>query len=448
VTAYAEKTERLAAQLASARASGSPAVGLAKPTSNLFRERARRRAPRIDLSHFDRVIRVDADARLVEAEGMTTFVDLADATLAAGAMPAVVPQLKSITLGGAVAGVGIEATSFRQGLVHDTIVAMDILTGDGRIVYCTADNEHRDLFHGFPNSYGTLGYALKLTARTLPIRRHVRVDHARHGDPAAFFADLARRCADDEIDFVDGVAFGGDDLVLSCGRFVDVAPWVSDYTYERIYYRSLRDKAVDYLTTREYLWRWDTDWFWCSKNVGAQHPLLRRLFGRRRLNSITYQKIMRWNTRWGITAALNRLRGVQSESVIQDVDIPLARAAEFLDFLHAEVGILPIWICPIRAPDPAALATLYPLPHGTLSVNFGFWDTVATREGRPRGFVNRRIEHKVAEVGGIKSLYSDSYFTETEFWSIYNRPAYQALKRRYDPEGTLGDLYAKCVLRR
>ena len=38
-------------------------------------------------------------------------------------MPAVVPQLKSITLGGAVAGVGIEATSFRYGLVHDTIAA-------------------------------------------------------------------------------------------------------------------------------------------------------------------------------------------------------------------------------------------------------------------------------------------------------------------------------------
>ena len=93
-------------------------------------------------------------------------------------MPAVVPQLKSITLGGAVAGVGIEATSFRHGLVHDTIVAMEVLTGDGRIVACTADNEHRDLFHGFPNSYGTLGYALKLTARTIPVGRYVRVDHA------------------------------------------------------------------------------------------------------------------------------------------------------------------------------------------------------------------------------------------------------------------------------
>jgi FAD/FMN-containing dehydrogenase len=134
--------------------------------------------------------------------------------------------------------------------------------------------------------------------------------------------------------------------------------------------------------------------------------------------------------------------------VIQDVDIPIARAAEFLDFLHAEVGLLPIWVCPIRAPDPDAEATLYPLPRGTLSVNFGFWDTVPSREQRPAGFVNRKIERRVQDVGGIKSLYSDSYFGEDEFWAIYNRAAYEALKARYDPRNELGDLYAKVVLRR
>jgi FAD/FMN-containing dehydrogenase len=448
VTTYAEKTARLADDLASARSAGDMAVGVAKRTSNLFRDRAIRRAPRIDLAHFDRVIRVDPDAGLVEAEGMTTFVDLADATLAFGAMPAIVPQLKSITLGGAVAGVGIEATSFRHGLVHDTIAAMEVLTGDGRIVACTPDNEHRDLFHGFPNSYGTLGYALKLTTRTLAVRRYVRVEHTRHADPDRFFADIGARCADDGVDFVDGVVFGPGEHILSCGRFVDDAPYVSDYTFERIYYRSLRVKTLDFLPVRNYLWRWDTDWFWCSRNVGAQHPLLRRLYGRKRLNSITYQKIMRWNARWHVMGKLDRLRGVHTEAVIQDVDVPIGRAAEFLAFLHADVGILPIWICPIRAPKPGAEATLYPLARGTLSINFGFWDTVRSRAARPRGAVNRRIERKVTELGGIKSLYSDSYFDEDEFWSIYNRPAYAALKERYDPAGTLGDLYGKCVLRR
>jgi len=447
VTGYAGKTAQLLADVARANGTGR-SVGLAKSTSNLFRDRARRLAPTVDLSHFDRVLDVDAAAGTIEAEGMTTFVDLADAALAAGTMPAVVPQLKSITLGGAVAGVGIEATSFRHGLVHDTIQSMDVLTGDGRLVTCTADNEHRDLFHAFPNSYGTLGYALKLTARTLPVKRFVRVDHARHAGARSFLDDLLQRCADAGVDFVDGVVFGRDDLVLSAGRFVDDAPHASDYTFERIYYRSLRERGTDFLTTRDYLWRWDTDWFWCSKNVGAQHALLRPLFGRKHLNSVTYQRIMRWNARLGVTSALDRIRRTHAETVIQDVDIPVDRALEFLDFLHAEVGILPIWICPIRTPDPSHAATLYPLPRGTMSINFGFWDTLHAREPRAVGSVNRKIERRVGEVGGIKSLYSDSYFTEDEFWSIYDRRAYIEVKQRYDPAGLLGDLYAKCVLGR
>jgi len=53
----------------------------------------------------------------------------------------------------------------------------------------------------------------------------------------------------------------------------------------------------------------------------------------------------------------------------------------------------------------------------------------------------------VAELGGWKSLYSDSYYTEEEFWRTFDHTAYSALKARYDPAGALPDLYAKCVLR-
>ena len=447
MASYVEKIARLQAEIAAAPAGASARVGLAKSTSNLFRDRAPRSTPRIDLKHFNRVVAFDSDAQTVDAEGMATYAELAAATLASGAMPCVVPQLRSITVGGAMAGVGIEATSFRHGLVHDTAVALEVLTGDGRIVICRPDNEHRDLFFGFPNSYGTLGYALKLTMRTQPVGKFVHVEHTRFSDAGACFGAIAVLGAQEDVDFLDGVAFAAGEMVLSVGRFVDQAPYVSDYGFERIYYRSLRERSTDFLTTQDYLWRWDTDWFWCSKNVGAQHPLLRRLYGRKRLNSVTYQRIMRWNSRWGLTRALNRIRGVHAESVIQDVDIPLDRAAEFLGFLHAEVGILPIWLCPIRAPDPDAAFTLYPLMPGTMYVNFGFWDVVTTREQRPAGFCNRLIERKVRELGGIKSLYSDSYFSEEEFWAIYNRPAYAALKERYDPAGALGDLYAKTVLR-
>ena len=443
MTSYADKKMRLGADLGVA--GSAAAVGLAKPTSNLFRARGAPRRPTIDLAHFNEVIRIDAPAGVAAAEGMIPYVALADATLAYGAMPAVVPQLKSITLGGAVAGVGIEASSFKFGLVHDTVSALDVLTGDRRIVHCTPDNEHRDLFFGFPNSYGTLGYALSVSARLVPVKRYVQLQHVRHSDAAACFAEIARHCAEARLDFLDGTVFAPDELYLTLGRFVDNAPWTSDYTYKRIYYRSIRERGSDYLTTRDYLWRWDTDWFWCSKNLHAQNPLVRRLLGRKRLNSVTYQRIMRWNSRWGITRSLDRLRGLHPESVIQDVDIPLDRCPEFLAFLHREIGILPVWLCPIRSPDPAMRFPLYPLQPQTVYVNFGFWDVVTRGGPRPPGCLNRKIERKVAELSGIKSLYSESYYTEDEFWSLHDRAAYAALKARYDPAGALPDLYAKCV---
>ena len=196
---------------------------------------------------------------------------------------------------------------------------------------------------------------------------------------------------------------------------------------------------------RDWLWRWDTDWFWCSKNLGAQHPLLRRLLGRERLNSRTYTRVMRWNARWGVTRRWARLRGLHAESVIQDVDIPLARAEEFLDFLRRDIGILPVWVCPLRAPaaDPFAL---YPLDGGALYVNFGFWDVVESRAAHEAGHYNRLVEREVLRLGGIKSLYSESRFTREEFARAYGMPAYAALKARYDPQQRLLGLYEKCVL--
>ena len=444
--AHAAKITALRAALQAAGAPrGEATFGLAKPTSNLFRDVARAPTPRINLRHFNEVVEVGPAAGTVTAEGMTTYADLVDATLARGGMPCVVPQLKSITLGGALAGVGIEATSFRHGLVHESVVAFDVLTGDGRIVHCTPDNEHGALFHGFPNSYGTLGYALSVTARTQPVRPFVAVRHRRHATPDACFAELARRCDDPGIDFVDGVAFGPSEFVVTTGRFVDEAPATSDYTFEQIYYRSLRERAIDFLGTRDYLWRWDTDWFWCSKQIGAQHPLVRRLLGRERLNSVTYQRVMRWNSRWGLTRAWQRLRGRHAESVIQDVDIPLAHCAAFVDFLAREIGIWPVWLCPLRVRDPAARFTLYPLDPATTYVNFGFWDVIESRTPRPAGHFNRLVEREVARLGGLKSLYSDSYYGEEEFWTLHDRPAYADLKRAYDPANALGDLYAKCV---
>jgi FAD/FMN-containing dehydrogenase len=383
----------------------------------------------------------------VDTEGMIPYEALTAACLARGVMPAVVPQLKTITLGGAVAGVGIESSSWRYGLVHDTMLELEVLLGDGRTVVCTADNEHADLFFGFPNSYGTLGYALRVKARTVPVKPYVHLEHLRFTDAAGYFEALGKQLAGGEADFVDGVVFGPGEMFITLGRFSDQAPYTSDYTFEHIYYRSIREKREDYLTVGDYLWRWDTDWFWCSKNVFAQNAFVRKfLYGRQRLGSKTYTKIMRWNSRAGVTKKLERALGVHSESVIQDVDIPLGRAAEFLDFYKSEIGLWPQWVCPIGPQPHSGKFALYPV-RNEWYVNFGFWDVKRTREAHPAGHFNRLIERKVTALGGIKSLYSDSFFERDEFDRCYGGEAYKKLKSKYDPQGAFPLLYDKCVLR-
>jgi len=442
---HTRKREALAARLRE----GAGPVGLAKDTSNLFRDRAGAARRRLDVRHFDQVLNIGNG--FVDAEGTISYEALTRECLAHGVMPTVVPQLKTITLGGAVAGVGIESSSHRYGLVHDGMLELEVLLGDGSVVACTPDNEHSDLFFGFPNSYGTLGYALRVKAKTVPVKPYVQLEHVRFENSEIYFRELEAKLRAGEADFVDGTVFSPDRLCITLGRFTDKAPYTSDYTFEKIYYRSIAEKHDDYLTTHDYIWRWDTDWFWCSKNVLAQNAFFRKfIFGKKHLSSRTYTKIMRWNSRAGVTQKLERLLGLHSESVIQDVDIPLSRAAEFLDFYGKSIALWPQWICPI-GPQRAVsgerrIFPLYPV-RDEWYVNFGFWDVKRTREAHPRGHFNRMIEKKVSELGGIKSLYSDCFFTPDEFARRYGGEFYGELKNKYDPGGAFPDLYSKCVLR-
>ena len=437
IAEHRRRVERLAATLSSTTGS----VRLRKRTSNLFRPREPADRVLLDGTMLGHVIAIDREARIAQVEGMTTYADLVDATLPLGLAPAVVPELKSITVGGATTGLGIESSAFRYGLVHETVEDFDVLVADGRVLHCSP-TEHSDLYRGFPNSYGSLGYATRLTIRLIPVAPFVHLHHEHFAEPERFFAAIAAECAVPTCDYLDGVFFGPGDFVLTRATMVERLPpgtAASDYKWMRQYWASLRSRPVDHLTIGDYLWRWDTDWFWCSRNVGAHLAPVRLVAGPRLLSSVTYQKIMRASQRYPFKA-LERLRP-RRESVIQDVDIPLANAPGFLAQLHAQVGITPVWVCPFAVTTDQC--PLYHLRMGTPYVNFGFWDTVRSRE--PDGHYNAIVERLVMQHEGKKSLYSRSTFDEQTFWTLYDRPSYEALKREYDPSGRFPGLYEKTV---
>jgi FAD/FMN-containing dehydrogenase len=450
-SAHAAGVQRL---LASYRAIPPNAtVRLAKPTSNLFRARAKSKSKGLDTSGLTGVIAVDPDARTADVAGMCTYEELVAATLPHGLSPLVVPQLKTITLGGAVTGLGIESTSFRNGLPHESVLEMDILTGTGDVLTVSPD-QHSDLYRAFPNSYGTLGYSVRLKIELEPVKPFVALNHLRFHSLQDLVAAMDRiietgGIAGTPVDYVDGVVFSSDESYLCVGAQTGTPGPVSDYSGQQIYYRSIQHQdgeKHDRLTINDYLWRWDTDWFWCSRAFGAQDPRIRRLWPRRYRRSSVYWKLIGYDQRFNIADRIEKRNGrPPRERVVQDIEVPIERTAEFLDWFLATVPIEPIWVCPLRLRG-AGDWPLYPIrPHHTY-VNVGFWSSVPV--GPTEGHTNRLIERKVSELDGHKSLYSDAYYSQDEFDELYGGEAYKTVKKTYDPDSRLLDLYAKAVQRR
>lgn len=448
---YNLKKKRLLQELKVATKSGKP-IALRKKTTNLFRPRNQDDVARIDVTDFTHVISVDAKHQTAEVEGMATYETIVEETLKHGLMPAVVPQLKTITLGGAVTGVGIESSSFRYGFPHETLLSMDILTGDGRIVETKPTGANKDLFYGFPNSYGSLGYAIKLKIKLIPVKRYVKLIHIKYADIKKYLKDLQDICDDKKwrtqrIDFVDGMMYQKGEYYIVLGQMVDDAPYVSDYTYKNIYYKSILERTEDYLTIEDYIWRWDTDWFWCSINMGAQNPILRRLYGKDRLRSDRFMKIFNFEMRHGYKHKIDKLFGKKPiEFVIQDVEIPIDKCEEFIKYYFKTINIRPVWVCPVRQLDKSKKWSLYGLDTNRLYINFGFWSSVEAKTMDP-AWHNKSLEAKVTELQGKKSLYSSAYYDKNIFWNLYNSKEYNKLKKAYDPKGVFKDLYDKTVKR-
>ncbi|MCZ8381785.1 FAD-binding oxidoreductase [Mycobacterium sp. CPCC 205372] len=449
--AHAAGVERL---LASYRAiPPSATVRLAKATSNLFRKRAESTAKGLDTSGLTGVIAVDPDRRTADVAGMCTYENLVAATLPYGLSPLVVPQLKTITLGGAVTGLGIESASFRNGLPHESVLEMDILTGTGEVLTATPD-QHADLFRTFPNSYGTLGYTVRLKIELEPVKPFVALRHLRFDSLDELVSTMDRIVETggldgDPVDYLDGVVFSADEGYLSVGVRTATPGPVSDYTGQDIYYRSIQHPAGekhDRLTIHDYLWRWDTDWFWCSRAFGAQNPRIRRLWPRRFRRSSFYWKLIGYEQRFDIADRIEKRNGrPPRERVVQDIEVPIGRTAEFLRWFLDNVPIEPVWLCPLRLRDEGGWP-LYPIQAHHTYVNVGFWSSVPV--GPEDGYTNRLIERKVSELDGHKSLYSDAYYTPEEFDDLYGGETYKTVKKTYDPDSRLLDLYAKAVERR
>ena len=387
----------------------------------------RRRDTKIDVSDLTQILDIDPVKRICVAESGVMFCDLVEATLRYGLVPIVVPELETITVGGAVSGCSIESMSYRYGGFHDTCVEYEVVTARGDVMTCRADNQHALVFQMVHGSFGTLGILTRLAFRLVPAKPFVRVDYESHATLDAYQASIRRHFEAEDVDFMDGIIHAPDKLVLCVGRFVDQAPFTHAYDWTRVYYQSTATRSHDYLKTADYFFRYDRG----VTNVHPKSFLGRLLFG----------KLMGSGTTLRIADKLNFLFRSDQPTVILDVFLPFSQAPAFMEWYQREVGHFPLWCVPYkRVHDYEWLAdSFYAGMQDPLFLDLAIYGM----KQPPGKNIHRMIEEKLRELGGVKTLISHNYYSRDEFWSIWNKPNYDTVKAITDPQNVFRDLYSK-----
>jgi len=440
VTDYAAKKAALERQRS--RAGGQ--IRLAKSTvSNLFRYQARTTAAQsLSLGHFNEVIGLDTTTQTLDVEGLATFETIVAYCLPRGFLPPVTPELKHITIGGATVGIGIESTCFRHGFVHDALREAEVLLPDGQIVTCSADNEQADLFHALPNSYGTLGYILRARIALIPARPFVHLHIEQYPTPRAYLDAMQRATTRTDVDFIEGLFFEDRRFFLMTGRFAEEVPQVDDILREHVFYRLVQARADIYLSTTDYIFRYDPEWFWNIPDTRL-YDLFRRYAPTKLRNSGFYTRYAAWKNRLG--RQIPTFGPVTTEPLIQDWEVPWEAAGEMIEFCLSDVKLdgRPWAAVPIRTQRQP---TLYPIAADQLYFNLGCYCQVRKAEGREAYFYSKIMDRKCFDLGGIKMLYSSTFLDRPEFDTRYNGEAYRELKAKFDPHEIAPTLYDKVAM--
>lgn len=407
--------------------------------SNLFRYdgRASTSARLVDLSEFDKPLYVDNELQTLEVQGLTTYESIVNATLPHGLLPQITPELKHITVGGATVGIGIETNSFRYGFVHDGVLEADVLLPTGQIVTCSP-TENADLFHGLPNSYGTLGYILRVTLQLRPAKPFVSLHTERFHDTTALLRALEKAGTQNN-DYVESLVYGPDELYLTTVKETETAENVRSIYGNASFYKDISTSGDFSLPTKEYMFRYDPDWFWGVPHGGV-YDWFRRLAPKRFRNSGFYTRLERWQGKLPFLPVPEP----ELEKLIQDWEVPIEKGKDLLDFALKNLDLdgKPLMCGVINTPGKASC---YPLTPRKNYLNLGSYNFIRKKPGAPKYHETKIMDKQCFKLDGLKMLYSTTFLSEADFKRHYNGKEYERLKQHYDPDGLLPDIYQKAV---
>lgn len=388
----------------------------------------RRTDEKIDVSDLTEILDIDTSTMTCTAESGATFTDIVRATLPHGLVPYVVPELRTITIGGAVAGCSLESMSFQHGGFHDTCLEYELITARGEVLSCTPDNEHRLIFQMLHSSFGTLGVLSKLKFRLVPAQPFVRLEHHTHTTLESYQREIQQHVDRGDVDFMDGIIHSPTQYVLCVGWFTDRAPYTNRYDWMKVYYRSTATRTEDYLRTEDYFYRYDN---------GVTNPNPRTAIGR-----LLFGKFFHSTELLTLAERFPWLIPAKNPQMTLDLFIPFSKFQQFIDWYRTELDYFPMWCVPYKIHHKYEwLSETYAshISERELYVDLAIYGA----DQRTNRNEYKILEDGLARVEGIKTLIAYNYYEEDEFWKIWNRPNYRAAKSVTDPDNIFRDLWEK-----
>jgi delta24-sterol reductase len=437
---HVQKVNRITAQVRSFYQDKTP-FRVFHGSTNSTRILSFKKDEMLDVSDLTGILSFDTAAATATVEPNVPMDKLVDAALQHGFLPPVVTEFPGITVGGGIQGGAGESSSFKWGFFSQTINWVEYVLGDGTVVKASP-SEHADLFYGAAGSCGTLGVITAVQLQLVPAKKYVQATYL----PVIGFADAIQtmqRCSKDTYDFVDGIMFGKDHGVIVAGRLSDdTAGTVQRFSRARDpwYYLHAADivKRAQTVTEttplKDYLFRYDRGAFWVGRYAFRRFGIPFNAFYRFILNPMLHTR--------KLYQALQD-SGASQEHIVQDLTLPLDKAESFLDYIDATTGIYPLWLCPVK-PEPRSPLLCNGLDT-PLAINVGVWGPQQTDYAKFTA-LNKDIEAKLLTLGGKKWMYAHTYYTQADFWKIYDKDWYDTLRKKYKA-ATLPTMYEKVVVR-
>lgn len=155
----------------------------------------------IDSRTLNRVHAVHSDRAVVDPG--ITWGELLRETVLRGLTPPVLTDFMGLSVGGTLSGGGIGGASSRYGVQLDTALELQVVTGRGELVRCSA-RHNRDLFDTVLGGLGQFGIIVRATVALVPAPASARVFNLYYDDLGVYLADQLRLLSDGRFSYLEG----------------------------------------------------------------------------------------------------------------------------------------------------------------------------------------------------------------------------------------------------